>query len=160
MGARADSFPCVVVRYPMTEVRGLCLASTPVLHTLAGVQLWLHRPTHQGLLTIVPSLLSMPNKEHSTENILPAADSLPELTACSVVKVPAGEPSLFSEEKCLSLHGTLLSEKRKSGNGKHWYGTRLPVHAPEQPQSELSHAMPLFAEGKQGSTQTVRAAFL
>ena len=36
----------------MTEVRGLCLASTTVLHTLAGVQLWLHRPTHQGLLTI------------------------------------------------------------------------------------------------------------
>ena len=99
----------------MTEVRGLCLASTAVLHTLAGVQLWLHRPTHQGLLTIVPSLLSMPNKERSTENIFPAADSLPELTECSVVKVPVGEPSLFSEEKCLSLHGTLLSEKRKIG---------------------------------------------
>jgi len=41
-----------------------------------------------------------------------------------------------------------------------WYGIGLTVHAPELPQSEPSRAMPLFALGKQGSTQTVRAAFL
>jgi len=29
-----------------------------------------------------------------------------------------GEPSLFSEEKCLSLHLAILSERRKTGNGE------------------------------------------
>src|SRR5258708_3189463 len=47
----------------MTEVRGLCLASTATLHTLARLQLWLHRPTHQCVLTRRPSLPSMPAKD-------------------------------------------------------------------------------------------------
>jgi len=51
----------------MTKVRGLCLASTATLFSLAEEQLWLHRPTHQGVLTRHPSLLSMayplPSKE-------------------------------------------------------------------------------------------------
>src|SRR5258708_227087 len=47
----------------MSELRGLCLASTAVLHSLAEEQLWLHWLTLQGLLTRGPSLLSMPNKE-------------------------------------------------------------------------------------------------
>ncbi len=32
-----------------------------------------------------------------------------------------GEPSLFSEEKCLSLHLALLSERRKTGNGERYW---------------------------------------
>jgi hypothetical protein len=103
---------------PMHECRGLCLASTAILVSLAGCQLWLQRPTLQGVLTRRPSLLSMPNKErsHRPRTFYLAAVSLPEPGACSVGKVPVGEPSLFSEEKCLSLHGTILSQEAISGN--------------------------------------------
>src|SRR5260370_25734927 len=35
----------------------------------------------------------------------------------SVGKEPVGEPSLSSEEECLSLHDSILSHEEKSGNG-------------------------------------------
>src|SRR6266849_4109060 len=35
----------------------------------------------------------------------------------SVGKEPVGEPSLSSEEECLSLHDAILSQEEKSGNG-------------------------------------------
>jgi hypothetical protein len=57
------AYHSIQVRYPMSELRGSCLASTAVLHSLAEEQLWLHWLTHQGLLTRGPSLPSMPNKE-------------------------------------------------------------------------------------------------
>ncbi len=35
----------------------------------------------------------------------------------SVGKEPVGEPSLSSEEECLSLHSPMLPQEEKSGNG-------------------------------------------
>ncbi len=35
----------------------------------------------------------------------------------SVGKGPVGEPSLSSEEECLSLHSSMLPQEEKSGNG-------------------------------------------
>ena len=97
----------------------MCLTSTAILQTLTGQQLWLHRLTHQGGLTIHPSLPSMPDKERDRpRTFYLAADSLPEPGACLVGKVPVGEPSLFSEEKCLSLHIAILAQKEKTGNAQ------------------------------------------
>src|SRR6266516_6188295 len=44
---------------PCLKTRGLCLSSTAILHTFAGVQLWLHRMTHQGVLTRRPCSSSL-----------------------------------------------------------------------------------------------------
>ncbi len=43
----------------VSATRGLCLCSTAILHTVAGVQLWLHRMTHQGVLTRRPCSSSL-----------------------------------------------------------------------------------------------------
>jgi hypothetical protein len=42
------------VSHPTAEAGGLDLDSTAILHTFAGVQLWLHHPIHQGVLTKRP----------------------------------------------------------------------------------------------------------
>src|SRR5450759_2315575 len=43
------------VNYLRLEARGLHLDSTATLHTVAGVQLWLPCPMHQGQVTTAPS---------------------------------------------------------------------------------------------------------
>lgn len=78
----------------MTEARGLCLCSTASLYTLADVQLWLRRTTHQGALTKHLSLSTvaepLASKERCTRprTFYLTAASLSELTECSVGKVP------------------------------------------------------------------------
>jgi hypothetical protein len=102
----------------MTEVRDLCLALTAILHTLARLQLWLHRPTHQGGLTKRPSLPSMPNKEryHRPRTFYPGTAFLPGTRLnVQLERNRVGEPSLFSEEKCLSLHLPIRSQGAKGG---------------------------------------------
>jgi len=42
------AYHSIQVRYPMSELRGLCLASTAVLHSLAEEQLWLHWLTQEA----------------------------------------------------------------------------------------------------------------
>jgi hypothetical protein len=37
---------------------------------------------------------------------------------CLVGKVPVGEPSLFSEEKCLSLYVAILAQEEKTRNAQ------------------------------------------
>jgi len=56
-----DILPLLVtgVNNPQAFARGLCLSSTAIRHTVAGVQLWLHRLTHQGTLTRCPCLSSL-----------------------------------------------------------------------------------------------------
>jgi hypothetical protein len=49
----------VLVSHPIAKARGLCLDSTATLHTDEGVQLWLQRPIHQGLLTRAPCSSSL-----------------------------------------------------------------------------------------------------
>lgn len=58
---------------PLTEVGGLCLASTATLHTLARLQLWLHRPTQEARSDKTPVLAQHAGQGvfSSTENILP-----------------------------------------------------------------------------------------
>src|SRR5256885_6134797 len=50
----AGSVEPTTVRYPSPKGRDLCLCSTAILHSVAAVQLWLHRMTHQGQLTSAP----------------------------------------------------------------------------------------------------------
>src|SRR5438876_8826967 len=47
---------CIIhgVNDPTAKAEGLCLSSTATLHIFADVQLWLHRSTHQGVLTRRP----------------------------------------------------------------------------------------------------------
>jgi hypothetical protein len=117
------AYHSIQVRYPMSELRGSCLASTAVLHSLAEEQLWLHWLTHRGLLTRGPSLLSMPNKGHCDRprTFYPGTAFLPGTRSEETGKEPVGEPSLFSEEKCLSLHPAILSDRRKTGNGERYW---------------------------------------
>ena len=42
------AYHSIQVRYPMSELRGSCLASTAVLHSLAEEQLWLHWLTQEA----------------------------------------------------------------------------------------------------------------
>src|SRR5262245_36237791 len=42
------------VRYSRLKRGSLCLSSTAVRHSVAAVPLWLHRLTHQGVLTRRP----------------------------------------------------------------------------------------------------------
>ncbi len=116
------------VRYPMRKRRGLCLASTATLVSLAERQLWLHRPTHRGLPTRGPSLPSMPNKErcHSTESVLPRHGVLACDPATRDREGTAGEPSLSVEPECLNLHRSILAQEAKSGEGKPLYSGSPP----------------------------------
>src|SRR5215472_11894784 len=100
----------------MTEVRGLCLASTATRK--GDFPLWLHRPTHHGSVaappgypTSSPSLSSMPGKErYRPRTFYLTAGSLSERHTFSratfrwLEKNPVGEPSLSTEAECLSLH--------------------------------------------------------
>ena len=52
-----------LVRYPWLKPRGLCLDSTAIPHTFAGVRLWFQRPTHQGQPTSAPFLPSLAEQE-------------------------------------------------------------------------------------------------
>src|SRR6266571_707523 len=88
---------------------GLCLSSTAILHTARGVQLWLQRSTHRGVLTRRPCSSSLAGRAalSSTENVLPRHGVLAWNLDRSVGKVPVGEPSLSGEPECLSLPGTI-----------------------------------------------------
>src|SRR6266478_2656612 len=114
----------------------LCLASTAPQKALSSQLLWLHWLTHQGGLTIRPSLPSMPDKErYRPRTFYLAADSLPEPGECSVGKVPVGEPSLFSEEKCLSLHVSILAQEKKIGNASPLHQNK-DSHSSQSPEGD------------------------
>ena len=103
----------------MTEVRGLCPASTAILHTLVSLQLWLHRPTQEARSDNPPVLAQHAEQGAfpSTANILPRHGVLAWNPAhVQLERNRVGEPSLFSEENCLSLHATIRSQGSKSGN--------------------------------------------
>jgi hypothetical protein len=112
----------------------LCLCSTVLLSTLADGQLWLHGTTHQGTLTrclSVPTVaepLARPERDHSTENVLPGHDVLVQNPTVKPGKVPGGELSLSSDLECLSLHRPLLTEEATSKNKQHSWWLFLPVH--------------------------------
>ena len=75
----------------MTEVRGLCLALTAILYTLARLQLWLHRPTQEARSDKTPVLAQHAEQGAlpSTENILPRHGILAwNPSECSVGKEP------------------------------------------------------------------------
>jgi hypothetical protein len=51
---RAKGILSSVVRDPSANAGGLCLDSTATRRSVAAAPLWLHRPTHRGVLTKHP----------------------------------------------------------------------------------------------------------
>ena len=128
MGAPAQWYTLVMTTNPDGDIHdvkysipwkgmSLHLGSTATLQTLTGQQLWLHSPMHQGLLTRGPCWLSMPSQQRSsTKSVLPLHGVLVGNLATQLERYRVGKPSLFSSEKCLSLHVLILTQATKSGN--------------------------------------------
>lgn len=95
---------------PMTQVKGLCLASTAILFSCKGIQLWLHRLTHRAVLTRRPSLPSMaeplPSKERVTdrEHFTRKRFLFRNPAHVQLGRRVVVEPSLSGVPECLSLH--------------------------------------------------------
>src|SRR5579883_2002065 len=74
------------VTYLRSETAGLFLPqdSTAILHTFAGVQLWLHGPRHQGPLTEAPSRSNrVEARAFSSPDCVPPPDQRAEYTHTS-----------------------------------------------------------------------------
>ncbi len=109
----------------MSELKGLCLASTAIQHPKR--LFWLHRPTHHGslkaalgTLTRYPFLPRCAEQEtsKSTKNVLPERGFSLRTPSVQLERFRVGEPSLSRERECLSLplySRTNVAKKQEGG---------------------------------------------